>query len=157
MKYYSFISEKWLSSSSLDGGVLIVSADKHYNFIHILNGESAAAVWKLLANPITIDTMLETLMQEFNGDQNLIKLNINTLLDSLTKTGIIKEDEQAHNEPVIFSQEPNSKKREYKNIVFETHSLRDLLPEQITVFTGTATGNTQQAEADACNACPDMC
>lgn len=76
-----------LLTASVDGGVLMMSAElgRYFNLNPV-----AGRIWELLAEPLTIDALVERLGEEYDAPLDTIRAEAGAFLDRMDGEGLLK-------------------------------------------------------------------
>ncbi|MBI4244510.1 MAG: PqqD family protein [Planctomycetes bacterium] len=152
--------DSWLSSNSKDS-VFLISKDNKSDNAYVIKGEASILLWNLLAKSAGEDELVSAISADFDGSDQEIRSNISDLLGTLIKEKIIRSTDSQERDKVPdnssgITAKPKSKNK-YQKIIIESYNLKTLAPEQVLILAGTAEGNTEQAERNACATCAVDC
>ncbi len=77
--------------SEMDGEKVMLSIEngKYYNL-----GQIGGRIWELIATPVTIPSMVEQLVVEYEIEQDVCEQQVNTFLQQLASEGLVQVSKQ---------------------------------------------------------------
>lgn len=77
--------------SDMDGEKVMLSIEngKYYNL-----GQIGGRIWELIATPVTIPSMVEQLVVEYEIEQDVCEQQVNTFLQQLASEGLVQVSKQ---------------------------------------------------------------